>query len=338
MRRLRIGRSDTNEIVIPDASVSRQHAELVELGGGRFSLKDLGSTFGTHVWQNQAWVPAAETEIRADTVIRFGEFRTTLFDVVGAVERAALGLAPPAAPMPTPLVEKSPPPPAAAPPAAAPTPPAPTPATPPPSASATPAPAPAAPPPPAATPPALPPAPRTRQSPPPAEPPPAEPPRAEPPAAPAPASATPPPPRVAARPRRTATERQRNAMRLGLIGVGSIFLFAIVAVIVIFAFGDANPPLRRDDRADAGAGQRKFLDSCTKEWKVEERRCRCFLAAAGPNLQPDDYDDFADVVEAYLSGDSDRSESAVQRVTEKRGVHASSRISTAFKGVVRDCQ
>ena len=127
-------------------------------------------------------------------------------------------------------------------------------------------------------------------------------------------------------------------MRLGLIGLGSFFLFAIVAVVVVFAFGDANPPQRRDDRPDAGAGQTKFLEACTKEWKVEERRCRCFLAAAGPNLQPDDYDDFADVVESYLSGDSDRSESVIQRVNEKRGVHASSRISNAFKGVARDCQ
>ena len=128
-------------------------------------------------------------------------------------------------------------------------------------------------------------------------------------------------------------------MRLGLIGVGSIFVAAIIAVVVIFAFGDANPTPRTNDRppVDAG-GQQKFFDACTKDWNVEERRCRCFLAAAGPNLQPDDYDDFTDVVDAYLSGDSDRTESALQRINEKRGAHANSRISTAFKGVVRDCQ
>ena len=80
MRRYRIGRSETNDIVIPDASVSRQHAEAVEIGDGRFALSDLGSTFGTHVWQGQSWTPAKETEIGVDTVIRFGEFRTTLLD------------------------------------------------------------------------------------------------------------------------------------------------------------------------------------------------------------------------------------------------------------------
>src|SRR5512134_2601284 len=98
MRRLRIGRSETNDIVIPDASVSRQHAEAVELGSGRFALTDLGSTFGTQVWEGQGWIAAKETEIRADTVIRFGEFRTTLMDVLSETDRMALGLARSSAP------------------------------------------------------------------------------------------------------------------------------------------------------------------------------------------------------------------------------------------------
>ena len=100
MRRFKIGRSETNDIVIADASVSRQHAELAELGGGRFALSDLGSTFGTHVLQGNAWAPAAETEIRPDTALRFGEIQTTLMDVLSDAQRASLGLvaAPVAAP------------------------------------------------------------------------------------------------------------------------------------------------------------------------------------------------------------------------------------------------
>jgi hypothetical protein len=300
MRRLRIGRSETNEIVIADASVSRQHAELVELGGGRFTLTDLGSTFGTHVWQNQGWVPAAGTEIGADTVIRFGEYRTTLFDVAGAATREALGLAAPAA--------APAPPPAAPPPAAAPSQPVPEPTPPPPS-------------PPRAE------APRVEATPPAER------------APPAPGPAEPAPHgRSAARPRRTASERQQLAMRLGLISLGSFFLLAIVAVVVVLTLGEANPPPRPQGPDNAAQGQRKFLETCTKDWKVEDRRCRCFLAAAGPNLQPEDYDDFAEVVENYLTGDADRAESVIQRVNEKRGMHARTRIANAFRGVVRDCQ
>lgn len=272
MRRYRIGRSETNDIVIPDASVSRQHAEAVELGSGRFALTDLGSTFGTHVWQGQSWVPAAATEIGADTIIRFGQFRTTLIDILSEPERAALGLAPavPPAPEPPPRVLA-----------------------------------------------------RTPSAPLP---------RAEAPAAPRPVTAI--------RPRRSSLERHGRAMVLGLAAVGGIFALAIMAVVVILAFGSADGPRRTEGprRTAAGEAQRKFLAACAGPWGVEERRCRCFLAAAGPNLHPDDYDDFADLVEAYVSGDTTRSESVLQRATEKRGAPASSRLSAAFKGVVRDCQ
>ena len=71
---------------------------------------------------------------------------------------------------------------------------------------------------------------------------------------------------------------------------------------------------------------------------MRERRCRCFLAAAGPHLLAEDYDDFAEMMEAYVSGDTDRQESALRRASEKRGAPASSRLTAAFKGAVRDCQ
>ncbi|MCW5773892.1 MAG: FHA domain-containing protein, partial [Rhodospirillaceae bacterium] len=60
MRRYRIGRSDTNDIVIAHASVSRQHAELVAHDDGRHTLSDLGSSYGTSVRQGTDWVAAAE--------------------------------------------------------------------------------------------------------------------------------------------------------------------------------------------------------------------------------------------------------------------------------------
>jgi ABC-type multidrug transport system ATPase subunit len=48
-RALLIGRADDNDVVIADLQVSRRHAELRRLGGGRFQLTDIGSHNGTFV-------------------------------------------------------------------------------------------------------------------------------------------------------------------------------------------------------------------------------------------------------------------------------------------------
>ena len=305
MRRIRIGRSETNDIVIPDASVSRQHAEAEELGGGRFSLSDLGSTFGTQVWQGQGWVAAKDTEIDADTVIRFGEFRTTLRDVLSEADRMALGLsraAPPATPA-----------------AAAPVAPVAPPARP----SATAADPPAAPKvAPRAAAADAPPSPRLQ----PAERPPAE--RAQ-----ATRDA-----RAAARPVRSAVGDKRRAMVLGLMATVGFFAVAACVVVVALTFGDPGGAKPRPDARTAGDGPQRFLEACKTSWGLEERRCRCYLAAAGPHLEPADYDDFTTLVQGHVEGNSTQMESVLQQAGEKRGATAGARLSAAMKGVTRDCQ
>ena len=49
VRVLRIGRGPDNDLVVPDLSVSRNHAELRNAGGGRYEIVDLGSHNGTFV-------------------------------------------------------------------------------------------------------------------------------------------------------------------------------------------------------------------------------------------------------------------------------------------------
>jgi hypothetical protein len=128
-------------------------------------------------------------------------------------------------------------------------------------------------------------------------------------------------------------------MVLGLLAVGLFFALAGGVVALVLTFGDPNGAgPRRDPGNAAEAGQQKFLAACTTNWGIEERRCRCFLAAAGPNIRAEDYDDFADLVEAHLSGDSTRMDSVLTQAAEKRGTAASTRLSAAFKGVGRDCQ
>jgi ABC transport system ATP-binding/permease protein len=48
-RLMRIGRAPGNDLVVPDLSVSREHAELRNIGDGRFEIVDLGSHNGTFV-------------------------------------------------------------------------------------------------------------------------------------------------------------------------------------------------------------------------------------------------------------------------------------------------
>lgn len=128
-------------------------------------------------------------------------------------------------------------------------------------------------------------------------------------------------------------------MVLGLLAVGAFFVVAAGVVALVLTFGDPNGAgPRRDSRTEAGEGQQKFLEACKTSMGIEERRCRCFLAAAGPHLEPDDYADFENLVAAFVEADSERMESALLQAGEKRGAPASSRLSAAMKGVGRDCQ
>lgn len=91
----KIGRAEGNHIILGDKSVSRSHAELEELGAGRFRLKDLGSTSGTQMLSGAEWVDASEAEVGRDTRLRFGEYETTPADLLRRREEAATQ-APPA--------------------------------------------------------------------------------------------------------------------------------------------------------------------------------------------------------------------------------------------------
>ena len=67
--RLRIGREDTFEVVIADASVSRNHAEIFLAGGG-WRLRDLKSTNGTFL--NGTRLGLADWPLHAHDTIKCG--------------------------------------------------------------------------------------------------------------------------------------------------------------------------------------------------------------------------------------------------------------------------
>jgi FHA domain/Integrin beta chain VWA domain len=69
-----IGRGETNDVVIPHASVSRQHARLMRRDGG-FELMDLNSTNGSYVDDRQIHGSAFLT---AGSQVRLGDIRFVL--------------------------------------------------------------------------------------------------------------------------------------------------------------------------------------------------------------------------------------------------------------------
>lgn len=100
MRSYVIGRSPYADIVLPDPSVARRHAELVATDDGRFHLTDCDADGGT--WRGLGgrgsdgasgepqWERLRQAFVAPETPLRFGEHRATL--------RELLGLAAPAAP------------------------------------------------------------------------------------------------------------------------------------------------------------------------------------------------------------------------------------------------
>jgi hypothetical protein len=75
-----IGRGADNDIIIDEPSISRRHAELIAEPGGRYRLKDLGSSNGTHIQHHGGWQTLGDDafEIEDGTAIRMGQKITTL--------------------------------------------------------------------------------------------------------------------------------------------------------------------------------------------------------------------------------------------------------------------
>jgi pSer/pThr/pTyr-binding forkhead associated (FHA) protein len=69
-----VGRGETNDVVIPHASVSRAHARLMKRNG-TYELMDLNSTNGTFVEDNRI---AGSRTLPNGTRVRFGDVQFIL--------------------------------------------------------------------------------------------------------------------------------------------------------------------------------------------------------------------------------------------------------------------
>lgn len=78
-----IGRSDDNDIVLSDASISRHHAELQKLGDNVYRIIDRGSSLGTFVRGGDDWVGVNDADISGDERIMLGEWVTSVRELPG---------------------------------------------------------------------------------------------------------------------------------------------------------------------------------------------------------------------------------------------------------------
>lgn len=90
---LRLGRADTNDIVLDDLKVSRAHA-LLEWTGAGFTLRDLGSANGTYV--NNQRLTAGARLLRDGDQIRLG-WLELVYEISPAPESGPSPAAPPGA-------------------------------------------------------------------------------------------------------------------------------------------------------------------------------------------------------------------------------------------------
>lgn len=72
-----VGREPGCAVVLDDASVSRRHAEVVRLPGGRLHVTDRATTNGTFILRGGAWRAVRQTFLGPADHVRFGDHRLT---------------------------------------------------------------------------------------------------------------------------------------------------------------------------------------------------------------------------------------------------------------------
>lgn len=86
MAKIVVGRMGQQKLTITDSTVDPTHAELIEIGKGKYVIKDLDSTRGTFVQT----LRVIRKIVDADTPIQLGGFATTADQLVHGVKKVNL--------------------------------------------------------------------------------------------------------------------------------------------------------------------------------------------------------------------------------------------------------
>jgi pSer/pThr/pTyr-binding forkhead associated (FHA) protein len=84
-RTFRIGRARDCDIVLADDSVSRHHAELSFIDGGKLFLTDCHSANGTAIVAGDREIPVRQTSLSPTETVRFGDLVLSVKELLEAV-------------------------------------------------------------------------------------------------------------------------------------------------------------------------------------------------------------------------------------------------------------
>ena len=82
MTLLKIGRSPQSDIVISEASVSRDHAEIAHRDDGNYDVTDKESSYGTYVKRDGDWERISKTVVKPEEHLMLGSYRTTAANLI----------------------------------------------------------------------------------------------------------------------------------------------------------------------------------------------------------------------------------------------------------------
>jgi pSer/pThr/pTyr-binding forkhead associated (FHA) protein len=89
---IKIGRSNTSDVVLSHASVSRNHAEMTFFADGSIQIRDLQSTGGTFVTRGGKEQGVSELRLEPTDVLRLGDYDISLAELLGMIAKTRPGL------------------------------------------------------------------------------------------------------------------------------------------------------------------------------------------------------------------------------------------------------
>lgn len=87
MKTYLVGRDASADIVVPDETVSREHADLIEGADGTYYWVDRRSTNGSFRQQGGQWMKFSKAYLERHEPIRLGRYETTVAALLQRVAR-----------------------------------------------------------------------------------------------------------------------------------------------------------------------------------------------------------------------------------------------------------
>ncbi|WP_423068277.1 FHA domain-containing protein [Devosia sp. CN2-171] len=83
---LTVGRHSDCEIILDHPTISRRHAEVQAVAGGKFTIQDTDSAGGTFVRDGDIWRRVRKQTVSLRDVLRFGEYEIGVAELLEKID------------------------------------------------------------------------------------------------------------------------------------------------------------------------------------------------------------------------------------------------------------